>query len=938
MPLPFPEALAKGNTEENSVLSLKRGVSAVVIVLNFIALGRPRHCSEELRINRPLNKSQWEGIRRLEHLMKAWIEVSPIDAEAMGRTASKIESLEETLAGLEAAASHLAQDGRGYFVSKTSPTTFAKPGGAQRGCSLGHWTSGDVFSTFKEVDPSRLSFVGTPSFNPSPYLDELSRRIFENPLATRDDPSSYRGKKPKLKVHCSLNEKVKLFELLDSSGRLGLHRPSEVQADFGSGLFSVVKDMKKDRLILDSRGANLLERPAQRWIQSLACGESLVKLLMREGEVVRTSGNDLRDFYYLFSCSESRSVRNTLVGPLHASKVAHLNAARKKNYTDGWLFGSLRTLAMGDCQAVELAQTCHLSLALNAEVATKDNLISMHQPLPRSREMTGLVIDDFITLSLEKEDELRSRSLGAVMADKMFQKYEEVNLIPNEKKSFRDELYASFWGVDLDGKSGLLRGSLKRAIPLAGLIIRVSKLGAASAGLLEVLAGSVISIFLYRRRLLSLLDSLFESYRGREASELVGLDGRTRSDLMIIATLIPLAVTNLKARVGGRITASDASSWGEAAVTAKIPEKIAEELYRHTLRKSLWVRLLSPSAAWRRMHEMTSPGEEVPEEGTEYKSHPLWETLASCLDFELLFKKQKKGARHINVGELRGMLSAEEKLALKEPSCRQMFGMDSQVGLGAAVKGRSSSKALNAEMAQSIPVMLIQDVYSEYLYFETSRNPADDPTRGKDVRKPSGKLPPWWNSLAAGKAEAFDEWLRDLRIHPDVVGRLPQFSELLHGSLKERAVEDELLALHRKVVLAEDDEACVDGRQTAEEKGQRFEEGLGSTEAKVTDFESSNSSSSEGGEIEGAEAEATEAEAAEAGELSELEDSEAEVTEAETSEAERAEADTSEAERAETEIEEKRPKRKGQQAESAKRRKKLETRRRMTSAGKQQRS
>ena len=93
----------------------------------------------------------------------------------------------------------------------------------------------------------------------------------------------------------------------------------------------------------------------------------------------------------------------------------------------------------------------------------------------------------------------------------MFRKYEEVKLIPNEKKSFRDELCASFWGVDLDGKKGLLRGSLKRAIPLAGLIISVAKLGAASARLLEVLAGSVISIFLYRRRLLSLLDSLFEA-------------------------------------------------------------------------------------------------------------------------------------------------------------------------------------------------------------------------------------------------------------------------------------------------------------------------------------------------------------------------------------------------------------------------------------------
>ena len=727
MPLPYPEALARGNSDRGDVLSLKRGVCSVVIVLNFVFLGRPRHCSEELRINRPLNKMQWDGIRRMEHLMRAWIDVSPIDAEAMGRTAAKIESLEETLSGLEAAASYLAQDGRGYFVSKSSTSNCGRPGGAQRGADLGRWAGGDEFSTFKEIDPSRLSFVGTPSFNPSPYLDELSRKIFEDPIQTRDDPDHYVGKKPQLKVHCSLAQKIRLFELLDSSGRLGLHRPCEVRADFGSGLFAVVKDMVKDRLILDSRGANLLERPAQRWIQSLACGESLVKLLLQNDKVIKTSGNDLRDFYYLFSASESRSIRNVLVGPLHASRIAHLHAATKKGYTDGMVFGSLRTLAMGDCQAVELAQTCHLSLALNAGVSKKENLISMHQPLPRSTSMTGLVIDDFITLSFVGRECGEDQSEGAQMADQMYQKYEEVKLIPNQKKSFRDQTHSSFWGVDLDGKH-----------------------------------------------------------------------------LLIIAVLTPLAVTNLRAPVARRITATDASNWGEAAVTAPLPEKIAEEVYRHTLKKSLWVRLLGPSAAWRRMHSMLDPAEEVPEPGTEYKSHPLWETLAKTLEYHLVFRRQRKGARHINVGELRAMLAAEEKLALTEPSHRQMFGLDSQVGLGAAVKGRSSSRALNAEMVQSLPIVLLQDVYSEFLYFETSSNPADDPTRGKEVRPPCCPAPPWWRSLELGECEEFDEWMRDKGVHPDTVGRLPDFSELLHGSLHEEAVRKELSSLHRKVDVFED--------------------------------------------------------------------------------------------------------------------------------------
>lgn len=99
---------------------------------------------------------------------------------------------------------------------------------------------------------------------------------------------------------------------MDDSGRLGVHLPDEVTPDYGSGLFSVVKDQHRDRLIIDSRGANSLESPAQRWIQTLACGEALCRLLMEPGDTLKASGNDVRDFYHLFRATSSRSRRNVL--------------------------------------------------------------------------------------------------------------------------------------------------------------------------------------------------------------------------------------------------------------------------------------------------------------------------------------------------------------------------------------------------------------------------------------------------------------------------------------------------------------------------------------------------------------------------------------------------------------------------------------------------
>ena len=806
VPLPYPEALCRNFEGSHEKRVEKRAVCAIILVLNYLHLRRPRFCMQELLIRRPLSKMQWDGIKRLEFLVRAWIDVSPVDADAMGRVAGKVESLEDSLRHLEEAATRLCQDGRGYFGKKRQDDCV---GVKLRGAHAGTLPKTDEFSTFKEVDPSRLSFTGFPSFKPSKYLDELGRKVFEEPVSMRMKPEDCTRKQPNLKVHCSLKQKLSLFELLDSSGRLGVHRREEITPDFAAGLFAVVKDQHKDRLILDARGSNLLESPPQRWIQSLACGEALVKLLLGKHETLRVSGNDLRDFYYLFEVSEERSRRNVLVGPVHARKIAHLKAMQEKDFSDGMVYGSLRSLAMGDCWAVELAQTAHLSLALNSGLVSPEGLVSMHQPLPRTRTFSGLVIDDFISFCIQNSDEEVLPSAGASVADGLSEEYKRVRLIPNEKKAFRDEVNSSFWGVDLDGSRGLIRGSLKRAVPLVGLLLRVARLGYATASLLETLTGSVISLMLYRRRMLSLLDSLFSSYKGRNSRDVIKLDGRTISDLLIICTLLPICVTNLKADLAERVCATDSSNWGEAAAVAVLPMPIAVELYRLSLRRSLWVRLLAPSRAWLRGHGVLDPDEEVPAGVERYHSHPLWQTMAECLQYDLLFAKQKSGTRHINIGEVRGALMAEERFARVNPCSRYIYGLDSQVALGCLVKGRSSSGSINEELARSLPIVLMREMYSEFIYFETSLNPADDPTRGKDIRKPSRLVPDWWQPLLAGDLGPFDAWLRDHGVHPDDVGKLPPFSELLLGDELEetlRKEEDNLIISHRHVACFPPDE------------------------------------------------------------------------------------------------------------------------------------
>eukprot|EP00438_Fugacium_kawagutii_P022352 Skav233118 [mRNA] locus=scaffold1342:395006:405928:- [translate_table: standard] len=871
MGLPYPEVFKKKNRDADSAFPLKKGVTAVVMVLNYLHLGRPSD-GGKIAVRRKLSKVQWEAVRRFEEFLRSWDSVSPITPEVMGRTASKVESLEEMIEELEAMARSSCSGASSYFGHRKEEDA---PGRApdHQAVVVGK-VSGSGFSTFKSVEASRLNFVGRPNFDPCPYLDPVSRQIYEDPCGVRMSPSECLVKPPKLRVHCSQNEKVRLFDLLDQSGRLRVHLPHEVCPRFGSGLFAVPKDLERDRLILDSRGANLLEEPPQRWIKSLASAESICKLVLEPWEDLEMSGNDLRDFYYLFSASASRSRRNVLVGPIHPKQIANLSAVKGHHLNSEYVFGSLNTLAMGDCQAVELAQSCHLGMALQWNVASAENLLTMYKPFPRSKTVVGLVIDDFITMNLTSrtdhckqdrvgdfnravvagsmQDEVDSSvsagpavseapslkmnfdsavaadsfagssfskefvsaveagemtkepSAAARLADEMQDGYERVKLIPNTKKAFRDLKEASFWGVDVDGASGLLRGSLMGAIPLAAILLRVVELGFSSRGLMEIAAGSLISLFLFRRRLMALLDSTFDSYRGQDSSEVFRVGGRLKSDLLCLVALLPMAVCNLRASPPDVVAASDASGWGEAGVLCDIPRELGKELMRHVLRKSVWNRLLSPHQAWLRTHDLLPPEDELPPGEEGFDLNPLWTLLAECLRYRLLFSKKKSGNRHINVGELRAALRTEKLLGSKKRSRRILLGLDSQVALGALLKGRSSSRSLNEELVRSLPLMLGYDVYLELMYYHTSVNRADQPTRGKEIEAPVQDLPPWWNEILEGNFAGFDEWLHAHGLDDLAVSELPDLKELcgnvsptgivpafLQKSGEQRAVEKE---------------------------------------------------------------------------------------------------------------------------------------------------
>ena len=401
----------------------------------------------------------------------------------------------------------------------------------------------------------------------------------------------------------------------------------------------------------------------------------------------------------------------------------------------------LSSLAMGDSSACEYAQCSHLGVLLQVRAPYPGELLVQSAPPPRSLLSVGLVIDDLVYLHrcLDHEQDVGRASVGAERLHAALDAYRAAPLAYSERKTFSHQLQASFWGVDVCGVSGLVRTAPARYWPLTLITLRVVQLGLASRGLLESLLGSWVAVFLLRRRLLSLVDLCFKAVMQGDPQTILRLSPELCAELVSFVTLGVYAVLDLRASVLPEIHATDASSTWQAGVFAKVPGGVAQEFMRHSLQKGTWTRLLNPSAAYLHERGLLDPDDEAP--GETFATHPVAVLAATVPAYSCSWRKEYSSRVHINVGELEAYLREEGRVAGARRAKRVLFGLDSQVCLGALAKGRSSSQVLNQLLSASLGPMLSSRIFPFYLYFPSSHNPADDPTRATDIRAPSRPEP-----------------------------------------------------------------------------------------------------------------------------------------------------------------------------------------------------
>lgn len=278
----------------------------------------------------------------------------------------------------------------------------------------------------------------------------------------------------------------------------------------------------------------------RRWIRSLGTTSQFQHVFTQDSEVLRLFAEDLREYYHCFLISEQRILRNSFKLRVKAKLVRHLSACEESFDDEAVLAPCLKTMAMGDVNAVAYGQAAHLGVLVQGQLLKVENLIALKKRPPRADWFAGLMIDDLLIIEKVPQAKIHEETERSRLMKKIHAEYEKVGLPRHEGKSIAGETEGSFWGIQLDGKAGRARPNLSRAIPLVRMLAEVCHTGFATVGLLELLSGSLVSIFQLRRRFMANLEAIYAAQRGRARSDIVQISDDLKDELLSSIALVVL--------------------------------------------------------------------------------------------------------------------------------------------------------------------------------------------------------------------------------------------------------------------------------------------------------------------------------------------------------------------------------------------------------------
>jgi hypothetical protein len=287
-------------------------------------------------------------------------------------------------------------------------------------------------------------------------------------------------------------------------------------------LFCVAKDADRDRLIFDRRPENATMRRLN-WAK-LPSGACYLRMILKEGEVLRGSGDDLSNFYYHLMLPSEYLRFNGFGRRVSPEVVAKFGGDVTRPHRL-----CFRVLGMGDTSACDIAQGLHEDLVARFGGVSGRDFLRLDAPPPQSKTWVGVYLDDLLVTQKVRRADLVARARRpkpetGVSAGRTKVEYPDSGLvsricdgydaagIPRAlKKSFRDELQFRAWGAEIDGDVGRAAAPIKTRRDLWVILAKVLRLSLCSKACLQKILGSLCYCFQYRQECYSLMHHIYIS-------------------------------------------------------------------------------------------------------------------------------------------------------------------------------------------------------------------------------------------------------------------------------------------------------------------------------------------------------------------------------------------------------------------------------------------
>ncbi|CAE7293507.1 unnamed protein product, partial [Symbiodinium sp. KB8] len=403
---------------------------------------------------------------------------------------------------------------------------------------------------------------------------------------------------------------LRLCKLRDASRLLAL-APAPLPDRALTRIFGAFKAPGKQRQIGDRRGQNSWECRLAGPSRHLPTGSLLARIHVPRGMCLSGCVTDRRDFYTQAKVSFERS-RTNCVGPSFSlgsfrGTSAYEEFVELQALGQGWalsacegrfslparpallvsdetpVYPAFRALLQGDAGGVEFATAGHIGLLQAYGCLLGPGRLQSKRRVASSGPWSGLIIDDFFSLSCEAASFVAgSPSAASKQLLQAKAAYAAEAVLGSDEKDVISQRVLRVAGAELDTspqttKDGLALAAypVSKRLALAAASLRAAQCLQITPELADMLCGSWVACLMYRRCLMSVLDRLFAVGRGPPDSppprdSLQPLTRRAAGELQLLAVLAPVICSNLSAEPCDRVFATDASTTHGAVCTRPV--------------------------------------------------------------------------------------------------------------------------------------------------------------------------------------------------------------------------------------------------------------------------------------------------------------------------------------------------------------------------------